>query len=502
MTDRLDDKIRSLMVQVVEASPAAQELEEIIELRLSPEPVLPATSFRLRSAVRPRRGWLVALGAAAVVLVVVGGVALLFPSTGSDSPAATTPPIGLPSSFTWSRVPDDESVFGGGRGVLMKSVTVGGPGLVAVGSDGNDGDGKDADAAVWTSVDGIAWSRVPHDEAVFGGTRGQRMNSVTAGGPGLVAVGSVDSVGNDGDVDAAVWTSVDGIAWSRVPHDEAVFGGAHEQWMNSVTAGGPGLVAVGSVGSEGDADAAVWTSVDGTTWSRVPDDEAVFGGVGDQVMNSVTVGGPGLVAVGVGAGRMTVDEGQVDWDPSAAVWTSVDGITWSRVPHDEAVFGEAGDQTMNSVTVGGPGLVAVGLEKFGDDVPSGRAFDAAVWTSVDGITWSRVPQDEAVFGGTGNQMMHSVTAQGAGLVAVGADGGFYATRSDAVVWTSVDGVTWSRVPHDEAVFGGSDMLSVTVAGTGLVAVGDESLGYNDVLSRREGIFSGDSVVVWVAERED
>jgi hypothetical protein len=46
------------------------------------------------------------------------------------------------------------------------------------------------------------------------------------------------------------------------------------------------------------------------------------------------------------------------------------------------------------------------------------------------------------------------------------------------------------------------MHSVTVVGTGLVAVGDESLGYRDSFSRREGIFSGDSVVVWGWERED
>ena len=54
---------------------------------------------------------------------------------------------------------------------------------------------------------------------------------------------------------------------------------------------------------------------------------------------------------------MTVDEGQVDWQVKAAVWTSVNGITWSRVPHDETVFGGASGRWMNSVTVGGPGLV-------------------------------------------------------------------------------------------------------------------------------------------------
>ena len=97
--------------------------------------------------------------------------------------------------------------------------------------------------------------------------------------------------------------------------------------------------------------------------------------------------------------------------------------------------------------------------------------------------------------------MHSVTAAGAGVVAVGADGGFYATRGDAVVWTSVDGITWSRVPHDEAVFGGAEMYSVTVGGGGLVAVGDESLERGEPAERQAAIESGDPVIVWVAEPE-
>ena len=175
---------------------------------------------------------------------------------------------------SWSRIPHDESLFGGPDGQSMVGVTVGGPGFVAVGGDSGD-------AVVWTSVDGIAWSRVPHDEAVFGGPSGVGMSSVTQGGPGLVAVGG------DG-ADIAVWTSVDGIAWSRVAHDETVFG---EASVRSVVAGGPGLVAVGD-DEPGDntsmpfnVDAVVWTSVDGFVWSRVAHDETVFGGEEKQSMN-------------------------------------------------------------------------------------------------------------------------------------------------------------------------------------------------------------------------
>ena len=326
-------------------------------------------------------------------------------------------------------------------------MTAGGPGLVAVGVDTS---GDDKDAAVWTSPDGITWSRVSDDEAVLGGEGEQLMFGVTAGGPGLVAVG-YDGPG--GDEDAAVWTSPDGITWSRVPHDETLLGGEDDQVMWSVTAGGPGLVAVGYDGSAGDADAAVWTSPDGITWSRVSHDEAVMGGDGFVVMLSVTARGPGLVAVG---------SAQSGGDEDAAVWTSPDGTTWSRVPHDESVFGGERRQKMWSVTEGGPGLVAVGSDQ---------------WTSPDGITWSRGSDNEAAFGGEGIPLMLSVTAGGPGLVAVSVE--FSAGDFDAAVWTSPDGITWSRVPHDEAVFGGESeqwMWSVTAGGPGLVAVGHDGTG--------------------------
>ncbi|MGI9610293.1 MAG: hypothetical protein ACR2NL_08350 [Acidimicrobiia bacterium] len=285
------------------------------------------------------------------------------------------------------------------------------------------------------------WSRVPHDETVFGGPSRQGMSSVTVGGPGLVAVGS------DGP-DGAVWTSVDGVVWSRVPHDQAIFDRAQ---MSSVTAWGPGLVAVGG----SDDGAAVWASVDGVVWSRVDHDESVFGGAS---MKSVTVGGPGLVAVGWDT---TLDTHRAD----AAVWTSVDGLVWSRVPHDESVFGGDDRQVMYDVTAGGPGLVAVGAD--GDEPwDNSLGQDAAVWTSVDGIVWSRVPHDESVFGGN-TPAMFSVTAGGPGLVAVGFSG-YSAGLDPAAVWTSVDGIVWSRVPGP---VGNRTFLDVTVAGSGLVAVG-------------------------------
>jgi hypothetical protein len=216
----------------------------------------------------------------------------------------------------------------------MQDVTVGGPGLVAIGD-------VESGAAVWTSVDGTTWARVPHDPAVFGADSDLSMSAVTAGGPGLVAVGLDWSGG--ATADAVIWTSVDGIVWDRVPHDEDLFGGVGNQAAVSVAATDTRVIAVG-VERSSDIDAAVWTSEDGIVWQRVAHDEAALG---EGEMWNVTVGGPGFVSVG----------------------TSIDGVTWHRVPHDEDLFGGV---EMWSVAAGGPGLVAVG-----SDGP-----DAAVWTSL------------------------------------------------------------------------------------------------------------------------
>ena len=230
--------------------------------------------------------------------------------------------------------------------------------------------------------------------------------------------------------------------WFRIPHDADVFGEAR---MHSVVAGGPGLVAVGWTGSspsEGhvDGDAAVWTSVDGITWEPIPSQGNIFT---DGQMARVIVGGPGLVAVGN-------VEGDDDW--AAAIWTSSDGTTWTRVPHDEAVLGQA---SMQDVTVGGPGLVAVGNDSNG----------AAVWTSADGISWSRVPPSDSVASWDGEASMTAVTVGGPGLVAVGG----------LTVWTSPDGINWSKVPDVTAFAGGPEgyprISTVTAGGPGLVAVG-------------------------------
>jgi hypothetical protein len=245
----------------------------------------------------------------------------------------------------WNRLPDDPNVFGGPDDQIMRSVASAGHSFIAVGWDGPTGA---TSAAVWTSESGWIWSRIANTDEVFGDFDDQGMYAVTAGGPGFVAVGWD---GSNGDLDAAVWTSPNGSDWTRVEHDEGVFGGADDQGMYAVTAGGPGLVAVGWDGPSDNTNAAVWTSVDGLTWARVGRDEDTFGGAGSQAMYAVTAGGPGLVAVG--------DE-QIEGGSDAVVWVSTDGTSWARLPADEGPFAGDGNQSMYGVVSTGSGLIAVG----------------------------------------------------------------------------------------------------------------------------------------------
>ncbi len=387
--------------------------------------------------------------------------------TTSTTAAFIEPPV-----ISWVRVESD--AFGGSGDVWINDVTAGGPGLVAVGGVLFAPDSP-YQAAIWYSADGIDWSRVPHDEQLFGDAL---IGSVVAGGPGFVAVGNADGLDEDGS--AAVWVSEDGITWSRVPHDETALGGPVLQDIYDVTVGGPGFVAVGWDNPlEGwDTSAAVWTSSDGLSWDRVPHDEGIFGGADMQGMWAVTTGETGLVAVGLdGLWSGSGGPGQ-----PAAVWTSPDGLNWTRVPNQEQLesghstrgnaYGSGDWAIMNDVTAGGPGFVAVGRVGW---CSGGCDETAAAWTSVDGITWQRAQVEQAQ--GITATDMHGVVESGDVLIGAGWGRNPQSGTGPAVLWTSTDnGQTWMRQPHSGTSFGKTAegpvaMNALIEFGTNLVAVG-------------------------------
>lgn len=365
------------------------------------------------------------LGTAALALVLAAAaIGVLVRTFGVDQAPR---PAGLPTTpNAWSRYP-----LGPMR---VDAITAGGPGLVAVGWD-------EQGAAVWTSSNGRTWSQVPGEQLGPG-----TINHVTAGGPGLVAVGTTDNellriAGDQPDrpSHAVVWTSEDGRTWTRLPEDP-VFRSA-EIGPSAITAGGPGLVAVGPNEA--------WFSSDGITWDQaavppVPAD--VYPGDDGRspqiYLTDVAASDGRLVAIGTA--MLDIASPDETWVP--IIWASVDGTSWTDVSLDAEVFPRGSN--IAEVTHGPNGYVAVGsLEQGTQDQP-------AVWTSADGMRWHRVSSDQEAFDTRvllpgRSSAIRSVAASERGYVAAGADGhcshGGACRSREAAVWTSKDGEAWVRV---------------------------------------------------------
>ncbi len=342
-----------------------------------------------------------------------------------------------------------------------------GSAVVVVGTDAKQ-DG--VDAAMWLATASLGFEQLTHDEEVFGGDGTQAMTALAQVGDGLIIVGT--ETGDDGDVDAVVWSPglASGVVRSGGP-EPAVPG---DQYVVDLAVIGSTAVAVGWEESAEGIDAVVWmveraagqdeaAPEQGSgnaqsalppelAWQRVEDQESLVG-PGEQRMEAVTALPDGFVAVG-SAPDPADPAGGVD----AAVWRSIDGQEWSMVDGDS--FGGPGDQRLLGVAAGPAGLVAVGID----------GSSAAAWTSPDGALWTRAPGGEGVFGGPGDQRAEAVAVLpgGRGWVAVGSDG-----QGEGAVWASSDG-SWARVGTEGLAGPGEQLVLDVVAGSSsLAAVGTD-----------------------------
>ena len=347
------------------------------------------------------------------------------PSPSPASPAPTAGPSFAPPSaspaaaglgLAWSR-----QEMGRDASVVYDVATWSG-GLVAIGA-ARDSSGRDR-AVAWVSTDGRTWTpatvppnRLPDETWAVA-------RAVTAGGPGLVAIGWAN-VGPDASFRVAVWTSSDGLKWSRVPNAPGLALGAGtvdfpEPGPRDVAAWSGGLVAVGVGGAAG-TSAVIWTSPDGRTWTPVPDlpDAALRWAYG------VAEGPDGLVVVG-GSG--------VYPEFRAQAWVSRDGTSWAAVSRPTGI-------EMASVIHWADRLVAVG------GAP-------ASWVSSGGRTWTGAPSQTSTRG----VQLSDVAGVGDRLVAIGST-----MRDDGRqpgAWVSEDGLLWSQPPQ-ATVFVGGELAAIT-----------------------------------------
>jgi hypothetical protein len=257
------------------------------------------------------------------------------------------------------------------------SIAAGPTGVVAIGSIGDH-------FASFTSTDGQTW--LPHKDAFplpSLGTDSVELTDIVPNGDGWIVVGRRDEncMFDCGLTSKRtyVWTSPNGINWTRLPDQASLKGGG----MTAITQAGAGFIAAGVANGH----AAIWRSPDGSTWARVPDD-VMFGPPGGasgptdpgKVEPPVVAVGAAerldsYVVVGNSYAQDFCDPAFIDAVcPGIRAWWSTDGITWTKAQVESARDGQ-----VRSVTAFPEGFVAFG---FAEGCPGG------LLTSPDGSEWS------------------------------------------------------------------------------------------------------------------
>jgi hypothetical protein len=308
---------------------------------------------------------------------------------------------------------------------------------------------------------GLSWRPVPITAPM---DRGGFMEAVTFGGPGAVAVGGgiceFDANFNPIACFGSIYTRRETGPWLRVEETAALSLGVGFESGPSI-----GLVDVASgrqglvaIGYVSDPTygVGIWHSADGANWERI-EPGAKFA---DGRPTAVAAGADGFVIVGA-----VVSPGA----PHAAAWSSPDGRTWTR-SHDGPEMevgpyfdtGETpGTGGMLDVAAAGPGFVAVGqaLRPEGGSAP-------AAWTSADGDAWVRT--DEGLDLGDAYGLLWSVTAGGPGVIAVGLIcQPCFNVAGGALVAVSGDGASWTT----QTIEGSAPLVQVAAKGGPVLAVG-------------------------------
>jgi len=304
--------------------------------------------------------------------------------------------------------------------------------IVAAGCVVASGDCAAASIAVFESGE---WSASTFD----GDALRLRFASIAASETGMVAVGHARHGDDPTTWGAAALVSTDGRAWRAAPNQGSFQGRA----MRGVAElPGQGWIAVGTtvtptvfIGFE------TWFSRDGLAWDLI----ASLGPI--AVVHGVAAFEGGLIAWGT-------DCLDVCGPPArAALWTSGDGRTWTRIGEQPSLENAGVDAVIP--TAGG--AIAVGSVYDPNGVGQG-----VVWVTVDGSTW-----EQTVLPGSGGHQSFRIMEAADGFVAIGA-----MTTGNASVWRtwySPDGTSWTRltgsdVPADrlELVTVAGDVLAVAV----------------------------------------
>lgn len=448
---------------------------------------------------RSRQRLLIAeIGVAVVGVIIVSAALVSRPAPSRSTPARTGSPASIGVAATggaapilvdaippvdlqpWTAVAWHEVGTAFGKRLepgldRIDGLIAGRPGLIGWGRVHQAGRNQFNDmAAVHLSTDGVGWAVIPVDAGV-GAPDTSEIQLIATGPAGIVIPGDVCCTKEERP---ALWRSVDGRTWERLPYPPTIAPGAE---LTRLVANADRYVLTG----RSNGAATIWTSRDGASWAAVKDAAAGFG-PGSVVDAARTA--TGFVAVGYLDVAGTYD---------GAVWTSPDGEHWTRLaadlltgkldtavqkvvpwaggwfligsegPHADRVRCEQIGQIGHLASVDGP----IDTPPPGSDLTCGWGSDVH-WLTADGTTWQRVAPAGAGPGAIAKPgeliEFRLVSAGGPGLVVLGEGSGGRA----ASIFVSADGVHWLPTAPDKQFPGGVVPYGFVVSGRVIAAVAD------------------------------
>ncbi len=356
----------------------------------------------------------------------------------SSAPTATPGPTPTPGPLVvaWHRSPDvaapkDSWWSWAGGGQQETWTKFGGTYIFAIDTQGYD-DGPTAGPQVWLSEDLAHWRRAtipqPPDQHLS-------VTAVTLGGPGLVAIGT--DVPDNAPIEM-FWTSTDGSAWNEATATDTGLT-AGQLWLLRATAAGDVSYAEGPV----DVTRFLGTAMDPDTSRKIIEDEGGLTAFTDssitnnkievwQVTGTSAWHKIATLPKSTGAALFDAARGShgyvlVGCDNNCSAtfaWTSTNAVDWqsTKVTTFDNVNTVMADQS-GFIAVGqrvtGTGCAVAELEIYGES-----------WTSSDGRTWKKM-KDEAQFN---HSSINLLIPRGRTLVGVGQR--WVSDHAVPTVWTT------------------------------------------------------------------
>jgi hypothetical protein len=446
---------------------------------------------------RRRPSWLIAFAAAAIVLVVIGGIGLFArsgdgPVVDEAADTTTTMPttaaaVAAGPTLSWTEVAGP----GVGDGYVSAIFTVDG-GFIAL-TENWDPATETPSQQAWQSNDGTEWAPVEltglEGAQVFGHT-------IAQGGPGFVAVGMefeqpTPPYGPDGSTFLA-WTSANGLDWQAhtLPQPDLTAPDPLVTWyptVETIAVSDTGIVAAGAAHAEVMFEQVVadhlGISLDdameqicgiGTNnetlevFSCPENPEDSF--YEEELLFSAT-----FAELGISEEAASMMN---EMSEQALVWYSPDGTSWELL---DDPFGAPAFITSVAATDHGFYAVAHGPMR------------PAVWYSADGRTW------QASGATPENGDIDRIFARDGVLYATG-----WSRSGGASLWSSTDGATWKEIELN-ALFAGEDgQHSIwELRGGGLGLIGQAESYVDPFVDAEPVVLEADGleITVWLGEGE-